>query len=133
MITTTLPTSARLAFLRGDFQSYHSYRLALYTADADLGPQTKGYTPDGEVTGEGYMTTGKALSGLTISIDGDQARMTFAPVSWSSATVSARGAMIYNASISDNPVLCVLDFGEEQRSTNGAFTITFPDNLIALE
>lgn len=130
-MTTSFPVSARLAFLRGDFQPFHSWRVALYDSAPDA--DAKGYTAEDEVTGEGYERGGRPLNGVRHTVDGDQARMTFDPVSWPVSTITTKGALVYNNSIAAQPVLAVLDFGSEQKSVNGLFRIEFPADFIALE
>mgnify|MGYP006291848837 CR=1 FL=1 len=105
----------------------YTYKIALYTASADLGPSTTAYTSTGEVTGLGYTTTGKPLTPLTIGYDtsANTAYVSFEPVSWSGATFTARGALIYNATT--NAAVCVLNFGSD-KTASGTFTVTFPPN-----
>lgn len=133
MISSALPTSARLALLRGEFQTFHRYYVALFSSRANLGADTRSYTTEGEVTGPGYQPGGKLLAGLRTGTDKGAAWMTFDSASWPVSTVTARAAVIYNASLRESPILAVLDFGEDRSSTNGPFSITFPDNLISLE
>jgi hypothetical protein len=98
-------------------------KIALYTANADLGPATTVYTTSNEVSGTGYTAGGATLTGGAITLDGAVACITFANVSWPGSAFTARGALIYNASKA-NRAIAVLDFGSDKRSAT--FTITFP-------
>ena len=79
-----------------------------------------------EASGTGYTAGGQALSGFNITLDSDTAILDFtSDPAWSSATITARGALIYNSSKS-NKAVCVLDFGSDIASTNGTFTVQLP-------
>lgn len=95
------------------------FRLALYTAEAELGPQTETYTPKAEVQAKGYKAGGAGV--------GDITRTRKVKLVWSAATIRARGALVYNASRS-NRAVAVLDFGAEIQSTNDDFSVmcSFP-------
>ena len=99
--------------------------IALYTANASLGPDTTEYTTTGEVVATGYTAGGQKLLSPTIGSSGYTAYVDFANPSWSAA-ITARGALIYNASKS-NKSIAVLDFGADKTSTT-LFTVTFPAN-----
>lgn len=98
-------------------------KIALYTANADLGPATTAYTATNEVSGAGYTAGGATLAGAAITLDGTVACITFNTASWPGSAFIARGALIYNASKS-NRAIAVLDFGADKQSAN--FTVTFP-------
>ena len=98
--------------------------IALYTANADLNESTTVYTPDGEVTGTGYVAGGVLLTGVTLETSGSTAYVNFANVVFN-ASVTARCALIYNVT-QGNKSIAVLDFGSDKTSTN--FTITMPVN-----
>lgn len=102
-----------------------TFKIALYTSSATLGAGTTAYTTDNEVSGTGYTAGGETLSPVNPTLDGSTAVLDFADVTWSSATITARGALIYNSSQGDRAV-AVLDFGENKSSSNGDFTIVFP-------
>lgn len=125
-ITQAFPTAAKLAFLRGEHQAGHTYKIALYTASANLGASTEAYTTSGEVSGDGYTAGGKELEGITFGTAGTIAYMSADDPVWEDATISARGALIYNDTLSGKPVVTVLDFGETVSSTNAAFMVDFP-------
>lgn len=98
--------------------------IALYTANADLNADTTVYTTTGEVSGGGYPPGGVLLTGVTLNTSGSTAYVNFDNVVFN-ASVTARCALIYNASKS-NKSIAVLDFGSDKTSTN--FTITMPAN-----
>ena len=98
--------------------------MALYVATADLNQDTLIYTTDGEVTGGGYPAGGVLLTGVTVNSSGYTAYVSFDAVDFN-ASVTARGALIYNAS-QGNKSIAVLDFGSDKTSTD--FTVTPPTN-----
>jgi len=102
-----------------------SIKMALYTSSATLGAATTAYTTSDEVVGAGYTAGGNTLTGAAISLDGSVAIVDFSDTTWSAATITARGALIYNSSKSDKAI-AVIDFGGDKTSTNGDFTVQFP-------
>ena len=104
--------------------STDTLKIALYTANADLNVATTVYTTSNEVTGGGYVAGGVVLTGVTISSDGYTAYVNFNNASFS-ASVTARCALIYNASKA-NRSIAVLDFGSDK--TSSSFIITMPTN-----
>lgn len=102
-----------------------TFKIALFTSSATLGAATTAYTTSNEVSGTGYTAGGNTLTNVTPSTSGTTAFTDFADTTWSSATITARGALIYNSTDSDKAVV-VLDFGSDKTSTNGDFTIQFP-------
>ena len=103
-----------------------TFKMSLYTSAATLGATTTAYTATNEVAnGGGYTTTGQALTTVAPSSSGTTALLDFNDVTWSAATITARGAMIYNDTQSDRCV-AVLDFGSDKTSTSGDFTVIFP-------
>ena len=103
--------------------SPYTYKIALYTANANLGPDTTAYTSDGEITGTGYTATGKNLTVIPVASSGTVAYISFSNVTWSPASFTARGALIYNSTT--GAAVCVLDFGSDKTATS-TFTVTFP-------
>jgi len=102
-----------------------TYTMALFTqAAATMSKSTTVYSATGEVTGIGYDAGGKALTGFTVNISGDTAYLTFDNPVWTTATITADCALIYNASRS-NKAVAVLTFGSTS-STAGTFTIALP-------
>jgi hypothetical protein len=101
-------------------------KIALYTSSATLGASTTAYSTTNEVTAStGYTAGGNTLSGAAITLSGSTAIVDFTDTTWSSSTITARGALIYNSSKSDKAI-AVLDFGSDKSSTNGDFTVVFP-------
>lgn len=102
----------------------YTYKIALYTANANLGPDTTVYTSDGEVSGTGYTATGEDLTLIPVtSGNSEVAYLSFDNVTWDPANFTARGALIYNGTT--GAAVCVLDFGSDKTATN-TFTVTFP-------
>ena len=104
-----------------------TFKLALYTSSASLDKTTTAYSSTNEVPASGsYSAGGGALTSVTPVLSGDTAICDFNPdLSFTNATITARGALIYNSSKS-NKAVCVLNFGSDQTSTAGTFTIVFP-------
>ena len=125
-ITTAVCNSWKLEVLDGVHQPGDSYKIALYTADANLGAATTAYTAVGEASGAGYAAGGVELSGRVSAISGGVAYLDFADPSWASATITARGAMIYNAT-QGNKAVAVFDFGADVSSTAATFGVVLPD------
>ena len=103
----------------------NSFKLALYTNSASLGAATTAYTSSGEISGTNYSATGAALTNINPSSSGTTGLTSFSNLTFSTVTITARGALIYNDTNSDKAV-CVLDFGADKTATSGDFTITFP-------
>lgn len=102
-------------------------KLALYTSAATLSAATTAYSTSDEVVGTGYTAGGNTLTGATVSLSGTTAYVDFSDTTWSTATITARGALMYNSSKS-NKAIAVLDFGADKTSTAGNFTVQFPTN-----
>ena len=102
-------------------------KIALYTSSASLGATTTAYATTNEVSGTGYTAGGVTLSSQAVAYDSSNnvAYFDAADPSWSSATITARGALIYNNSKS-NASIAVLDFGSDFSSSNGTFQVQFP-------
>ena len=126
-ITQAMCTSFKVDLLAGnqDFDT-DTFKIALYTSAATLDASTTVYTTSGETSGTGYTAGGNTLtvSGAPTS-SGTTAFISFANTSWTTATITARGALIYNSSKS-NKAVAVLDFGSDKTSTAGTFQINFP-------
>ena len=102
------------------------FKLALYTSSASLDASTTAYTTSNEVSGTGYTAKGSSLTRVDPSASGTTAFTDFADLSFTTATITARGALIYNDDDSGDAAVCVLDFGADKTSTAGTFTIQFP-------
>jgi hypothetical protein len=118
---------AKRDFLMGVHAPTDQYRVALYRQDASLSPdRTTTYTPQGEVQGEGYQPGGQALSGYQCILDQGAAVMGWqTPPVWKNATISAWGALIYNAS-KGNRAVVIVDFGRCVASTSGDYRLLMP-------
>ena len=105
----------------------NTFKLALYDNSASFTAATTAYTATNEVADSGsYAAGGGTLTNVTPTTSGTTAFTDFADLSFTSATITAYGAMIYNDTASGNPAVCILDFGGAKTSTSGTFTIIFP-------
>lgn len=104
----------------------NTFKIALYTSSATLGATTTAYSATNEVaTGGGYTAGGNTLTSVSPTTSGTTAYVDFADTTWSNSTITANGALIYNAN-SSNAAVVVLAFGSDKSSSNGDFTIVFP-------
>jgi hypothetical protein len=107
----------------------NTFKLALYDNSASFTAATTAYTASNEVTASGsYSAGGGSLTNVTPTSTGTTAFTDFADLSFTSATITAYGALIYNDTAAGDPTVCVLDFGGAKTSTSGTFTIIFPTN-----
>lgn len=129
MITQGLTTSFKQQMLQGAQNlASNTLRIALYTASADIGPNTTAYATAGEVAGTGYTAGGLTLTGVTISAGTDgTVFVNFDSPAWAGASFTARAALIYN-STQANAAVAVLDFGADKTCSNQTFTVTMPAN-----
>jgi hypothetical protein len=105
----------------------NTFKLALYDNSASFTAATTAYTASNEVTASGtYAAGGGTLTNVTPTSTGTTAFTDFADLSFTSATITAFGALIYNDTAAGDPSVCVLDFGGAKTSTSGTFTIIFP-------
>jgi hypothetical protein len=105
----------------------NTFKLALYDNSASFTAATTAYTATNEVTASGtYTAGGGILTNVTPTSSGTTAFTDFNDLSFTSATITAYGAMIYNDSAAGDPSVCILDFGGAKTSTSGTFTIVFP-------
>jgi len=108
--------------------SGNTFKLALYTSSATLNKSTTAYSTSNEISntsGSAYVASGKALTSVTPALSTDTACCKFANTSWTSASFTARGCLIYN-STNSNKAVCVVNFGSDKTVTSGTFTIEFP-------
>lgn len=125
-ITSAFVNQAKLDFLGGVHQPGDTYKIALYTSAASLDKTATAYTATNEVaSGGGYTTGGVVLSGYTRALSGDTAYIDWSNAVWATASFTARGAMIYNATRA-NAAIAVIDFGIDYTATNGTFTVQMP-------
>lgn len=125
-ITTAVCNSYKQEIMQGVHASADTYKIALYTNVATLGKTTTVYSTTNEVAGTGYTAGGATLAGLNITLSGDTAVLDFTTdPSWPTASITARGALIYNSS-KGNKAVAAFDFGSDITSTNGTFTAQLP-------
>ena len=128
-ITSTLTTSFKGELLKGNHNFTNSsgdtMKLALYTSSATLGATTTSFVTTGQASGTGYSTGGSNLTNVTPTSTGTTAVTDFSDLTFGTATITARGCMIYNSSDSNKSV-ATIDFGGDKTSTAGDFTIVFP-------
>jgi len=104
------------------------FKLALYTNAASIGAGTTGYTTSNEVSSSGtnYPAKGSSLTRVDPSATGTTGITSFGVCTFSTVTLTCRGALIYNEDTTGDTSVCVLDFGGDKTATSGDFTITFP-------
>ena len=129
-ITQAMCTSFKKELLEGVHNFKNSggndFKLALYTSSASLDASTTAYTTSNEVSGTGYTAKVASLTRVDPSTSGTTALTDFSDLTFSTATITARGALIFNDTASGDPAVAVLDFGGDKTSTAGDFTIQFP-------
>ncbi len=123
------------SFLKELMEGLHNFKLsggddfsiALYTNSASFTAATTAYTASNEITGTAYVAEGESLTRIDPSIPGSNTAITdFADEVWSTATFTARGAMIYNETEVGDAAVLILDFGSDKTATAGDFTVQFP-------
>jgi hypothetical protein len=128
MLTPGMCNTFKEELLKGihDFLT-DTFKIALYTNSATLGPATTVYTTSNEASGANYTAGGNTLTGATVSLSQGIAFVTFSTTTWVSGNFSARGALIYNSSKA-NRAVAVYEFGEIKTVSSGNFQIQFPPN-----
>ena len=129
-ITTAVCNSFKTDILKG----YHNFllsggndiRMALYTSSAAMDKNTTAYSATNEVSGTNYSATGASLTRVDPALSTDTAVLDFADQVWTNATITARGALIYNNTLAGKNAISVHDFGADKTSTAGDFTVVFP-------
>jgi hypothetical protein len=125
-ITSGITISFRSQIMLGEHDlDTDSIKLALYSSSASLSDGTTAYTASNEVVGTGYSAGGVVLTGIDVTTDSSVAVVSITDAVISASTITARGALIYNASQA-NKAIAVFDFGADKSSTAGDFTIQFP-------
>lgn len=134
-ILQTVTTSCKIQLLQAVHNfgptSPNTFKIALYTANADINAATTIYTTSNEVSGTGYTAGGNTLVISQSPTSGDNqyavptAYISFQNTSWTNATFTARAALIYNAT-QGNKSIAVLDFGSDKTVSNDTFQIIFP-------
>lgn len=130
-ITQAMCTVFKVDLMRGihnfTVTTGNVFKLALYTSAATLDSTTTAYSATNEVAASGsYAAGGGALTNVTPISSSTTAFTDFADLSFTTATITARGALIYNDTAVGDPAVCVLDFGSDKSSSSGTFTIQFP-------
>ena len=128
-ITSAIPTSFKQELLVGTHNftasSGNAFKIALYTLSATLGAATTAFTTTGQASGTNYTSGGATATSVTPTTSGTTAICDFADLTFGTATVTARGMMLYNDTQADK-ACAVVDFGGDKTSTAGDFTIVFP-------
>ena len=132
-ITSAVCNSFKVEVLQAEHNftasSGNTFNLALYTSSATLNKSTTAYSSTNEISntsGSAYSAKGKALTSVTPTLDSDTAVCDFDNVSWTSASFTARGCLIFNDSHSSDASVCAIDFGGDKTVTSGTFTVEFP-------
>ena len=136
-ITSAVCSSFKSELLSGkhDFDSSggDTFKIAMFTSSASLGASTTDYSTSNEITnssGTAYTAGGKALTNQGVTLDSTTAYTDFADVSWTSASFTANGAMIYNTTTDGGSgttdAVCVIAFGGDKTVSSGTFTVQFP-------
>ena len=132
-ITSAVCNSFKQEVLQGihnfTASSGNTFNLALYTSSATLNKSTTAYSSSNEISntsGSAYSAKGKALTSVTPALSTDTAVCDFADISWTSASFTANGCLIFNDSASGDPAVCTIAFGSDKTVTSGTFTIQFP-------
>ena len=125
-ITQAMPTSFKQELMNEEHDlNSDTFKIALYTSSASLGASTTAYSSTNEISGTGYSAGGATLTSGALATSGTTAYADFADPSWTSASFTANGGLIYNTSAS-NKAVAVLAFGGDFTVTTGTFTIVFP-------
>jgi hypothetical protein len=129
-ITSAVCTSFKVELLKGvhNFSASggNTFKIALYTSSASLGASTTAYSTSNEISGTGYTAAGATLTSVDPVADSTTAVCDFSDVSYTSASFTANGCLIYNDSASGDPACVVVAFGGDKTVTSGTFTIQFP-------
>ncbi len=107
----------------------NTFKIALYTSSATLSASTTAYSSSNEITnssGTAYTAGGEALTSVTPTLDSSTAVCDFSDVSWTSASFTANGCLIYNDSHSTDAAVCAVAFGGDKTVSSGTFTVQFP-------
>lgn len=130
-ITSAFTTAAKgqaLGLGLGLHNGGGTIKMALYTSSATLGASTTAYTATNEVSGTGYSAGGATLSGQAVTTSGTTGFGDFTDVTWSTASFTARGCMVYNSSHTGvaNLACSIYDFGSDKTASGGNFQVVFP-------
>ena len=128
-IANTFKTEILTAVHNFTASTGNTFNLALYTSSATLSASTTAYSSTNEITnssGTAYTAKGKALTSVTPALDSSTACCDFADVSWTTASFTANGCLIFNDSATGDPAVCAVAFGGDKTVSSGTFTIQFP-------
>jgi hypothetical protein len=132
-ITSAICNSFKVEILTGvhnfTASTGDTFNLALYTSSATLDKDTTAYSSTNEITntsGSAYSAKGNALTSVTPVLSSDTAVCDFANTSWTSASFTANGCLIFNDDVAGDPAVCAIAFGGDKTVTSGTFTIEFP-------
>ena len=128
-VCNTFKTEVLTAVHNFTASSGNTFNLALYTSSASLGASTTAYSSSNEITntsGSAYSAKGKALTSVTPVLDSSTAVCDFSDISWTSASFTANGCLIFNDSAAGDPAVCAIAFGGDKTVSSGTFTIQFP-------
>lgn len=126
-ITQGVCVSYKGEIMEGIHSPTDTYKIALFTSAATLNKLSTNYNAANEVpNGGGYTTGGKVLTGFNVTTGTDKAWLSFDDVSWTSATFTARGALIYNDTVVGKPTVMVIDFGSDKTVSGFTFLVDFP-------
>jgi len=132
-ITSAICNSFKVEILTGTHNftasSGNTFNLALYTSSATINKSTTAFSATNEIAntaGSSYSTKGKALTSVTPVLSSDTAVCDFANISWTSASFTANGCLIFNDTATGDPACCTIAFGGDKTVTSGTFTIEFP-------
>ena len=129
-ITQAMCTSFKKELLEAKhnflFSGGNDFKIALYTSSATMSASTTAYSATNEISGTNYTAEGESLTRVDPSSSGTTGFTDFVDETWTTATFTARGALIYNETTSGDPAVIVLDFGADKTATAGTFTIAFP-------
>ena len=132
-ITSAICNSFKVEMLKAvhnfTASSGNTFNLAMYTSSATLNKSTTAYSSSNEISntsGSSYSAKGKAITSVTPVLSSDTAVCDFANISWTSASFTANGCLIFNDTASGDPACCAIAFGGDKTVTSGTFTIEFP-------
>ena len=132
-ITSAICNSFKVEILKAvhnfTASSGNTFNLAMYTSSATLNKSTTAYSSSNEISntsGSSYSAKGKAITSVTPVLSSDTAVCDFANISWTSASFTANGCLIFNDTASGDPACCAIAFGGDKTVTSGTFTIEFP-------
>ncbi len=128
-VCNTFKTEVLRAIHNFTASSGNSFKLALYTSSSTINKTTTAYSATNEIantSGSAYSAGGIALTSVTPALSTDTACCDFADVSFTSASFTANGCLIYNDTASGDPAVCAIAFGGDKTVSSGTFTIQFP-------